>query len=277
VFANLIFQIQCQSFYDFKTKQVKLKVTILGSGTSLGVPVIGCNCRVCSSKNEKDKRLRTSALIQIEDVNILIDAGPDFRGQMLKSNTHHLEAILLTHEHRDHTAGLDDVRAFNWINGSPVNVYAESNVLDSLRQMFFYAFAESKYPGVPEFLVHEIGEDVFFINNIKVTPIRGVHSKLPVLGFRIGAFTYITDMNYIAPNQIEKIAGSKVIVINGLRHEYHHSHFNLQQALDLIRIWKPKQAYITHISHQLGLHEEVNKTLPEGVELAYDGLCFQVS
>lgn len=234
--------------------------------------MIACKCAVCNSPNSRDKRLRSSVLIEAEGKNIVIDTGPDFRQQMLQNNVSHLDGILFTHEHKDHTAGLDDVRAFNWINGTLANVYGESRVLDSLRKEFSYAFSESKYPGLPEIILHEIGEMPFIIEGIEIVPIRVMHHKLPVLGFRIKDFTYITDAKTIPESEYDKMLGTKVLVIDGLRNEPHISHFSLQEALDVISLVKPEQAYITHISHQLGLHNEVNKMLPKGVELAYDGL-----
>jgi phosphoribosyl 1,2-cyclic phosphate phosphodiesterase len=255
---------------------VTFKITLLGTGTSFGVPMIACKCPVCLSSDPKDNRLRSSVLIESGGQNIIIDTGPDFRYQMLRSKTMHLDGILITHAHKDHTAGLDDVRAFNWINGTPAMVYGESEVLESLRREFAYAFSDSKYPGLPEINLHSIDENPFFIGNIQIIPIRAHHHRLPVLGFRIGDFTYITDSNHVPKSEFSKIAGSKVIVINGLRHESHISHFNLNQALALIEQWKPQQAYITHISHQMGLHKDVNAILPDGVELGYDGLSFTV-
>lgn len=256
---------------------MKLKITLLGTGTSLGVPMVACQCPVCRSTDPRDKRLRASVLAEANGRNIIIDTGPDFRYQMLRSDTSHLEGILITHAHKDHTAGLDDVRALNWINSTPAHVYGEPNVLESLRQEFAYAFSESKYPGLPEIVLHGIDEHSFEIAGIPIIPIRVMHHRLPVMGFRIGDFTYITDANYIAEEEYPKILGSKVVVIDGLRHEPHISHFNLQQALDLIAIWKPEQAYITHISHQLGRYRDVNPTLPKGVELGYDGLSFEIN
>lgn len=252
------------------------KITFLGTGTSLGVPMIACQCPICHSSDKKDKRLRSSVLIEIEGRNILIDAGPDFRWQMLRSKTLHLDGILITHEHKDHTAGLDDVRAFNWLNNTPCHVYAEERVLKSLRQEFAYAFSESKYPGLPEVILNEIDDHPFAIEGIQIIPIRAMHHRLPVFGFRIGDFTYITDANYIPKEEYHKIYGSKVLVLNGLRPEPHVSHFSLPQALEMIEVLKPERAYITHISHQLGFHRTVNDTLPPGVELAYDGLQIEI-
>ncbi len=253
-----------------------LNITILGSGTSMGVPMIGCNCSVCSSSDSRDKRLRSSVLLEADGKNIVIDTGPDFRQQMLQNHVAHLDGVLLTHEHNDHIAGLDDVRAFNWINGSFVNVYGESRVLKSLRKGFPYAFSETKYSGLPEIKLNEIGEKPFFVEGIKILPIRVMHHKLPILGYRIDDFTYITDVNSIPESEFDKIIGTKVLVIVGLRKEPHISHYSLCQALEVIEKVKPEKAYITHISHQLGLHSEINKTLPEGVELAYDGLKIEL-
>ncbi len=253
-----------------------LNITILGSGTSMGVPMIGCNCSVCSSSDSRDKRLRSSVLLEADGKNIVIDTGPDFRQQMLQNRVAHLDAVLLTHEHNDHIAGLDDVRAFNWINGSSVNVYAEPRVLNSLRKGFSYAFSEIKFSGLPEITLNEIGELAFFVEGIKILPIRVMHHQLPILGYRIDDFTYITDVNSIPESEFDKIIGTKVLVIDGLRKEPHISHYSLCQALEVVEKVKPYKAYITHISHQLGLHSEVNKTLPEGVELAYDGLQIEL-
>ena len=239
--------------------------------------MVACQCPVCRSTDPRDKRLRSSVLVEANGKNFIIDTGPDFRYQMLRSNITHLEGILITHAHKDHTAGLDDVRALNWINSTPANVYGEPNVLESLRQEFSYAFSESKYPGLPEIVLHGIDEHPFEVEGIPIIPIRVMHHHLPVMGFRIGDFTYITDANYIAEEEFPKIEGSKVVVIDGLRHEPHISHFHLQQALDLIAIWKPERAFITHISHQLGRYRDVNPTLPKGVELGYDGLSFEIS
>lgn len=252
------------------------KITILGSGTSLGVPMIGCTCRVCKSDHPKDKRMRASVLIQTADKNIVIDTGPDFRMQMLNSGITHLDGVLITHSHKDHIGGMDDVRAFNLINKTPSQVYAEANVIKSIKQEFFYAFEEFKYPGLPEINLHEIGVDPFEVAEVSVVPIRVMHNSLPILGFRVGNFAYITDTSFVPETEYHKFEGVEVLVIDGLRIREHISHFNLQQALAMIDILKPKQAYITHISHQMGLHEEVNKVLPMGVELAYDGLVINL-
>lgn len=249
---------------------------MLGTGTSLGVPMVACQCKVCKSTNSKDKRLRSAVLVQAESKNIVIDIGPDFRMQMLNNDVRHLEGVLMTHSHRDHTAGLDDVRSFNWINSKPVDIYAEDIVIDALKHDFSYAFARSEYSGLPEIQFHHINNRQFDVAGLCITPVRVMHHKLPVLGYRIGNFTYLTDTNHVPCEEYPKLYGTKVLVIDGLRFEKHVSHFNIQEALELISEIKPEKAYITHISHQLGLHDEVNAMLPEGVELAYDGLMIDL-
>ncbi len=254
-----------------------MKITFLGTGTSQGVPVIACECDVCKSKNKFDKRLRSSVLININGKNIVIDAGPDFRQQMLNAEIKKIEAILLTHEHKDHVAGLDDVRALNYIEKKAADIYAEKRVISCLKKHeFHYAFKEKKYPGVAQMNLIEISEKEFYIGKIKVLPIRGLHYKLPILGFRIADFTYITDMNFISDKEIEKIKNCKVFVISAVRKEKHFSHFNLEEALAVIEKVKPETAYITHISHLMGLHDEISKELPENVFFAYDNLKFQL-
>ena len=249
-----------------------IKIIFLGTGTSQGVPVIACPCAVCASTDSHDKRLRCSALLQVDGKNILIDSGPDFRQQMLRAGVTRLDAILFTHGHKDHTAGLDDVRAYNYVQQSPMDIYAEKRVQEVLRQEFAYIFAETKYPGVPELNMHTIDETPFAIGNTRVIPIRAMHLQLPILGFRIGRLAYLTDANSISETEKNKLHGLDCFVINGLRLEPHISHFTLNEALALIDEIKPKQAYITHISHQLGFHRKVQETLPENIFLAYDGL-----
>jgi phosphoribosyl 1,2-cyclic phosphate phosphodiesterase len=249
-----------------------VKVTFLGTGTSQGIPLIACPCSVCNSADPKDNRLRTSVLIEVDGKNFVIDTGPDFRMQMLRENVKHLEAVIFTHEHKDHTAGFDDIRAFNFVMRKKMNVYATERVQNAIRREFAYIFSDFKYPGIPEIELHLIKNETFEIDNVEFTPIEVMHYKLPVLGFRIGAFTYITDANAISEEEKEKIKGSKILVLNALRREEHISHFTLQQAIDLVKELKPEQAYFTHISHQLGLHSEVEKELPENIHLAYDGL-----
>ncbi len=253
-----------------------MKVKILGTGTSQGVPVIACNCAVCQSTDPNDKRLRAAALIEVDGVNIVIDAGPDFRQQMLRENVNDIDAILITHEHRDHIAGLDDVRAFNFMNQKPVDIYAEKRVQKVIKEEFFYSFEENKYPGVPQINLHELTNEPFEIKGVKIIPIQVFHYKLPVFGFRIGDFAYITDANYISEEEKEKLHGTKYLVINALRKRKHVSHYSLSEALELINELSPKRAYITHISHQMGLHHNVNEELPQGISLAYDGLRLEI-
>jgi phosphoribosyl 1,2-cyclic phosphate phosphodiesterase len=254
-----------------------LKLTFLGTGTSQGVPMISCKCRVCRSSDKHDKRLRSSALIETEDSTIVIDCGPDFRQQMLKNEVKRIDAVLLTHEHRDHTGGLDDLRAFNYTQQQAIKVYCESRVQEAVKHDIPYAFSEERYPGVPEIELCNICDNAdFYICNTKITPIRGYHYKLPVYGFRIGPLCYITDMNYIATDELEKIKGIDTLVINALRHEPHISHFTLKEALDIINFVNPRRAYLTHLSHQIGLHKEVESTLPSNVFLAHDNLTLQM-
>ena len=253
------------------------KLTFLGTGTSQGVPVISCNCRVCQSPDNKDKRLRASVLIETDDIILSIDAGPDFRQQMLRENVQRLDAILLTHAHKDHISGLDDVRAFNYTSGKPVDIYAEPRVQQVIKKDFDYAFAEHKYPGVPEINLHDILPDTpFKVKNLRIVPIRGIHYKLPVMGFRIGRVAYLTDMNRIDPREIDKIKGIDTLVINALRKEPHLSHFTLNEAQQVSRLVSPRITYFTHISHQMGCHEQEEAILPESFHFAYDGLQIEI-
>ncbi|MGF1584756.1 MAG: MBL fold metallo-hydrolase [Bacteroidales bacterium] len=253
-----------------------MKVTFLGTGTSQGVPVIACPCPVCVSDNQKDKRLRTSVFIETGNKKLVIDTGPDFRQQMLREDIKELDAILYTHEHKDHIAGLDDVRAFNFIHQRAIDVYLEERVIPAIKREFSYIFAENKYPGVPRINLNMIDTLPFEAGEIKILPIRAFHYRLPVLGYRIGDFTYITDANYIPEEEKEKIIGSQFIVINALRKEKHISHFTLSEAVKLINEFSPRRGYITHISHQMGLHDEVQKELPPNILLAYDGLSVEM-
>lgn len=247
-------------------------VTFLGTGTSQGVPVIACPCEVCASLDFRDKRLRTSIHILIDGKSFIIDSGPDFRQQVLRERIKHLDALLFTHEHKDHTAGMDDVRSFNYFQQKHMPVYGRKTVLEQLKKEFAYAFTEEKYPGIPLIDLHEIENRPFTIEGVTFTPIEVLHYKLPVFGFRIKDFTYITDANQITEKELEKVKGSRIIVLNALQKTDHISHFTLQQAVDLLKGLKPEKAYITHISHRMGLHEKVEKELPRFIHLAYDGL-----
>lgn len=257
---------------------MKSRVTFLGTGTSQGVPLIACTCRVCSSEDPLNKRLRSSIRIESAGKNIVIDSGPDFRQQMLRSHTTRLDALLFTHEHKDHIAGMDDIRAYNYIHRTPIDVYASAQVQEALRREYQYIFSDFKYPGIPEINLHTIEKDRdFMVGELRVIPIGVMHYRLPVLGFRIHDFTYITDANFISDAEKEKIRGSKVLVLNALRHEKHISHFTLEEAIALVRELEVPEAYFTHISHQLGLHHEIEAQLPEGMHLAYDGLELEIS
>lgn len=252
-------------------------ITFLGTGTSQGIPVIACECEVCNSLNYKDKRLRSSVHIEFNGVSLVIDTGPDFRQQMLRERIKKVDAILYTHEHKDHTAGMDDVRSFNFRHDMDMPIYGVPRVLDQLKKEFSYVFSDKKYPGVPRVETREInGSDLFEVNGIEVMPIEVMHYKLPVLGFRIADFTYITDANYISENEIEKIKGTKVLVLNALQKKDHISHFTLAEAIELARHINPEITYFTHISHRLGLHKEVMEELPQNIELAWDGLKIEI-
>ena len=238
--------------------------------------MIGCRCPVCTSPDPRDKRLRTSALVEAPGVSIVIDTGPDFRYQMLRANVEKLDAVLYTHGHKDHTAGMDDLRAFNHITGEPVDVYCRTEVEDILRKDFDYAFAEYRYPGVPEIRIHNISDTPFRIAGVDVIPVPGLHYRLPVVGFRIGGLCYLTDMNYIAPEVLTSLRGVDVLVINALRRVQHISHFSLDEALEVIGRISPGRAYLTHISHQLGKYVDVTAELPDGVELACDKMQVEI-
>ncbi|MFR9166694.1 MAG: MBL fold metallo-hydrolase [Dysgonomonas sp.] len=247
-----------------------MKIRFLGTGTSTGVPEIGCRCEVCKSTDKRDNRLRSSVLIQIGDKNILIDCGPDFRQQMLPLEFKKLDAVLLTHEHYDHVGGLDDLRPF--CKFGDVDVYAENHVADVLRERIPYCFQESKYPGVPDILLHEINLDVFWIDDVEITPVRIMHSNLPILGYRIGNVAYLTDVKSIPDEEFVKLQDLDILIIDALRLKEHISHENLSEALVNIKRIAPKRSYLIHMSHQMGLHEVVQKSLPENIYLSYDGL-----
>lgn len=253
-----------------------MKVTLLGTGTSQGVPVIACPCIVCASPDPRDKRLRCSVLLEFDGKAVIIDTGPDFRQQMLREGVKRLDAVVFTHEHKDHVAGLDDIRAFNYFQEKHMDLYVSAFVEEALRREFAYIFADEKYPGIPLIQLHRINSEPFEILGKTFQPIKVHHYKLPVFGYRIDDFCYITDAKTIEPQELEKIMGVKVLIINALRKESHISHLTLDEALELVEKVQPQKAYLTHISHQMGCHDEVSKLLPENVELAYDGLRFNV-
>ena len=250
----------------------KTRLTFLGTGTSQGVPMIGCGCEVCKSQDPRDKRLRASVLVEHEGLRVLVDAGPDFRYQMLRAGVSSLDAILLTHNHKDHTGGLDDIRAFNYHEKRATQIYCEKYVEESLRKEYSYAFEEIKYPGAPEWDVHIIDENPFTIKGVEITPIRGRHFKLPVLGYRFGNIAYCTDMNHIPEEEYSKLQGLDHFIINCVRRGRHISHYSLEQALEVAEKVGAKHSWLTHLSHQLPRYEELVKELPEGVRPAYDGL-----
>ena len=249
-----------------------LKITFLGTGTSSGVPMVACDCKVCVSADAKDKRLRSSILVESSTTSFVVDTTPDFRYQMLREQVKKLDAVLYTHPHKDHIAGLDDVKAFTFLSGNPMEIFANELTQESLKREFYYIFTDKKYPGIPEVNLNTIDLSPFLIGDIPVIPILVWHLHMPVLGFRFGDFTYITDANRMEEAEKEKIKGSKTLVLNALRHKKHLSHFTLDEATALVQELNVSQAYFTHISHQLGKHQEINKELPAGIELAYDGM-----
>ena len=253
-----------------------LEVVFLGTGTSTGVPVVACDCDVCKSTDRRDHRLRTSVMVIINGQNFIIDCGPDFRYQMIREKVEDISAIIFTHGHRDHIAGLDDVRAFNYVLNKTVDVYASEDVMNSIRREFPYIFTEKRFFGAPQLDFHIINNEKFSVNNIEFTPIEVLHHKLKVFGFRIGDFTYVTDANYISDEEKQKIMGSDVLVINALRKSKHISHFSLDEAIEIIKEVNPRKAYITHLSHFIGLHHKIEQSLPENIFLAYDGLKVEI-
>lgn len=253
-----------------------MQVTFLGTGTSQGVPFIGCNCDVCTSNDKRDNRLRSSICITKGNTSIIVDSGPDFRYQMLRAKVKHINAIVFTHGHKDHVAGLDDVRAYNYWQGDAIDLYANKETEEVIRREFNYVFKDDKYPGIPLLRMNTINEEKFTVGDLVIQPIKVQHYKMLVYGFRLGDFTYITDANFIADEEIQKIKGSKVLVLNALRHESHISHFTLNEAIAMAQRIGAENTYFTHISHQLGLHDAVEKIIPHNMHLAYDGLVLDI-
>jgi phosphoribosyl 1,2-cyclic phosphate phosphodiesterase len=250
----------------------KITITFLGTGTSSGVPMVGCDCAVCTSTNKKDTRLRSSVLVQSETTTIVVDATPDFRYQMLREKVKRIDAVLITHPHKDHVAGIDDTRPFQFFQQSPTQVYGNAISLNGIKKEIPYAFEEKRYPGVPKIDLYEIDLNPFIIGDIPATPVLVWHHKMPVYGFRFGSFTYITDANRIDEESKRKIRGSKILVLNALRKEEHISHFTLDEAVEMVKELEIPEGYFTHISHQLGLHDEITAALPPNIFLAHDGL-----
>ncbi|MES2620554.1 MAG: MBL fold metallo-hydrolase [Bacteroidota bacterium] len=253
-----------------------MQVTFLGTGTSAGVPLIGCQCRVCKSSDPRDKRLRTSILLQTDNLTVAVDCGPDFRQQMLREDVRQMDAILMTHLHKDHTGGMDDIRAFNFITRKSIDIYCDYPTELGIKEQYAYVFSETDYPYLPKMKFIRIDDTPFSIADLNVIPIEVMHANMPVKGFRFGDFTYITDAKTIAKEERDKIRGSKVLVINALRPEEHYSHLTIEQALEVVDDIKPDLTYFVHMSHQFGLHEEEGKKLPSNVKVAYDGLKISV-
>lgn len=254
----------------------KIYIEFLGTGTSLGVPMIGCKCHVCTSENPKDNRLRASLLIKYNGKNVVIDCGPDFRTQLLRAGVDDLEAVLVTHEHRDHIAGLDDVRSINYILRKPVDIYLSEESLEAVKKEFPYIFNPGDYKGAPQINIRHLNSEPFELIGLSFIPLEVQHRNMKVYGFRIGDFSYITDANHIPESTMKLIKGSKILVINALRHKKHPSHFNLEEAVEIVKQVNPEQAYFTHLGHLIGTHDYINGQLPEGMELAYDGLGFYI-
>ncbi len=249
-----------------------MKVTILGSGTSQGVPVIGCQCDVCKSEDARDKRLRSSILVEQGNTTLVVDTGPDFRQQMLRHNVSKLDAVLITHCHKDHIAGLDDIRSYNYLQRKPMDVYARKEDQQAIKHEFYYAFTDNSYPGVPRINLMNLNAKPLQIGDVEVIPFEVMHMNLSVMGFRFGDLSYITDVNYISASSMEIIRGSKVIILGALRKKKHLSHFTLDEAIEIIRELNPDQAYFTHVSHLMGTYKEVQAILPSQMSLAHDGL-----
>jgi len=249
-----------------------LKITFLGTGTSQGVPVIGCDCKVCKSLDFRDKRFRSSIHLEANGVSLVVDTGPDFRMQMLRAGIKKLDAVIYTHEHKDHTAGLDDIRPFNFVQQMDLPIFGRRQVLDQIQREFSYIFSAKKYPGVPQVDAIEITENPFQVNGLSVIPIPVLHYKLPVLGFRFGDLSYVTDANFIPEESFKLMEGTEILVLNALQKEPHISHFTLDEAVEMAQKIGAKQTYFTHISHRLGIHEQIDRELPEGIALGYDGL-----
>ncbi len=250
-----------------------MRLTFLGTGTSQGVPVIACGCAVCQSQDKRDRHLRTSALVETDEgKNILIDIGPDFREQMLREKVSHLDSILITHAHRDHVGGLDDIRSFNYVQHCKMEIFCNREACTAIERDYHYIFAYHEFPGLPEANLHEVsGDEPFEAAGVEVMPVKAMHKDLPILGYRIGKLGYITDANHIEPRELDKLKGVDVLVVNALRKTKHFSHFCLEEALEVIKEVGPNRAYITHVSHEMGLYAEVNRELPEGVQIACDG------